>query len=52
MPIVAVFGRHDGTLKLLDDEQISLVGENDMNQVEAMLRSEMFAYRAIRWKCK
>lgn len=34
-----VFGRHDGPLKLLNDEQLPLVDENDMNQIEAMLWS-------------
>lgn len=34
-----VFGRHNGPLNLLDDEQLPLVDENDLNQVEAMLWS-------------
>lgn len=34
-----VFGRHDGPLKLLEDERLPHVDENDLNQVEAMLWS-------------
>lgn len=34
-----VFGRHSGSLNLLDDKQLPLVDENDLNQVEAMLWS-------------
>ena len=34
-----VFGRHDGPLKLLDDERLPLVDEKDLDQVEAMLWS-------------
>lgn len=34
-----VFGRHDGPLKLLDDERLPLVDDKDLDQIEAMLWS-------------